>query len=162
MLLMCKRRYFARLKILFMVCQKCVGGKKTPNRRSLMSVALRWKKNNGGVLIPYKIREPEENHRQTHYLSCTCSAFENKAFIRQSTAAFLLHLCSASNLCDCVRFVFVWMCVHFCILACCHFTSLLFVFAVLVWACLCSRLWKSFECRHTHILLHVCDVICLN
>lgn len=45
-------------------------------------------------------------------LSCTCSAF-GKACSSHSTVTSLLHLCSASNLCDCVWFVCVWMCVFF-------------------------------------------------
>ncbi len=51
-----------------------------------------------------------------------------KAFNRQSTVAFPLHSCSASNLCDCVQFVFVWMCVHF---VCLHVVALHPFFAVL-------------------------------
>lgn len=82
-----------------------------------MSVTLpceSWK-NIGGALMPYKSGASERNQRQTWDLYCTCSAFE-KACNRHSSVAFLLHLCSASYLCDCVQFVCVRMCV--CVFAC--------------------------------------------
>lgn len=138
---MCKIRYFARLKILFLVCQKGVSAmsSKAPSLKSHMSVALPSKSwNNTGALLCYINLENLRNHRQTRDSSCTCSAFKKKqnTWNRQSTVAFLLYLCSAS--CVTVSGLSVCECVYvFSVFACCCFAVLGFFFAVLDSACLC-------------------------
>lgn len=149
MLLMCKRRYFVRLKILFLACRKYVSAI-SKKKKSLMTVALHRKSwmNTGALFRHVKL----ETQRETldKLWICLVHAQHLKKPVPDEE---LWHLCctSASHPCDCVQFVCVWMCVSVYLLV-----VALLCWVQLVYAVSCSNPLNAVVHAFDYMLVIVC------
>lgn len=156
MLLICKRRYFARLKILFLVCHKCVSAisKKKSFHLQESNVScpfLQVLERHWDDPVPCKTKRNKDKIR-----ICLVHAQHLKKPVPDEE---LWHLCctSASHLCDCVWFVCAWMYVSVCLLSLCCVEFSLFMELVVkvLWTRSCTRLICMLVIVRVCINLHV-------